>query len=72
MKIGSYNNLPHYEVIGDKTCFYIWVNEDGRGGASEWIKGQKAFRLYSELALKFKKGRKEFIFQLKQAYQDNL
>lgn len=49
MEVGAYNKLPHYAVIGESVDFYIWINEDGRGEASHWIKGNAAFKLYFKL-----------------------
>ena len=49
MEIGTYDRLPHYSVVGSATNFYVWVNEDGRGSASKWIKGAEAFSLYNKM-----------------------
>jgi hypothetical protein len=49
MEFGRYDKLPHYAVHGDATNFYVWVNEDGKGSSSKWIKGSVAFELYNVL-----------------------
>lgn len=71
MEVGKYNKLPHYAVHGEKTCMYLWVNEDGRGSASGWIKGNDAFRLWNKLQILFKKDKKEFIKLLKNYHESN-
>lgn len=71
MEIGKYNKLPHYSVHGTKTQLYVWVNEDGRGSASEWITGHTAFRLYNQLSLLHKKDRNAFIELVKQTHFNN-
>ena len=71
MEIGSYNKFPHYSVHGDKTSMYLWVNEDGRGSASEWIKGREAFQLWNDLQSIFKNDKKEFVEMLKKHHSSN-
>ncbi len=71
MNIGSYDKLPQYSVHGEKNKFYLWINEDGKGMASEWITGRVAFQLYHELKSRFKKNKNEFIELLKLHHKDN-
>ena len=71
MEIGSFNKLPHYAVVGDKTRLYIWVDEDGRGSNSKWITGRIAFQLWSELETRFKKDKSAFIELLKKQHELN-
>jgi len=54
IEFGKWDKLPHYAVVGNSTCMYMWVNEDGRGSASEWIKGTAAFESYNKM-MKLKK-----------------
>ncbi len=68
MNIGAWNKLPHYSVIGTRTDFYLWVNEDGKGLASKWIKGNYAFALFNELTNLFKKDKNQFVRRLKQEH----
>lgn len=59
MEVGRWNKLPHYAVHGTKTDFYVWINEDGKGSGSKWIKGREAFDLwgkFSKLSTKDKNG----------------
>ena len=60
---GSHKSLPHYSVHGIPTEFYVWVNEDGYGSASKWIKGHDAFIIWHDLS-KIKKD-DEFIEMIK-------
>ena len=62
-QVGNYNNLPHYNIIGEPTAFYVWVNEDGKGTASNWITGREAFRIWHKLRAIKKKN--EFIREIK-------
>ena len=71
LEIGRPNKLPHYSVIGEITSFYIWVNEDGKGSASEWVKGSDAFDLYHRLAKLRNKDKKEFICLAKEVHLNN-
>lgn len=68
LAIGAYNQFPYYEVIGDPTSFYIWIQlqpqswayyEPGKQGASGWIRGQEAFKAYNKLKELLEKGQKE-------------
>jgi len=71
MEIGSHVKLPHYHVVGEKTMFYVWINENGKGAASAWVKGRKAFVAWVALKKTFKKDKKEFINILKKLHCDN-
>lgn len=71
MEIGKYNKLPHYSVVGEKNNFYLWVNEDGKGSSSNWIKGRLAFQLFNELRIRFKKDKNGFIELLKKHHKAN-
>jgi len=72
MAIGSHVKLPHYHVVGEKTMFYVWINENGKGAASAWVKGRKAFMEWDRLKKAFKKDKKEFIGILKKLHSDNI
>lgn len=50
LEVGAYNKLPHYAVIGEPCAFYVWVNEDGHGTYSNWVKGVGAFNTYHKLS----------------------
>lgn len=69
-EIGKWNKLPHYRIVGDATSFYLWINKDGKGGNTEWIRGKNAFRLYNKLVTV--KSKHEFIELFEQAYQENI
>ena len=69
LELGSHNKLPHYSVIGDPTDFYVWINEDGRGQSSDWVKGQAG--LYHELSKLRDKKNPEFIQKLKSVFESN-
>lgn len=71
MEVGKYNKLPHYSVVGEKTSFYLWINEDGKGSNSNWIKGQEAFKLYNQLQNALKKDKEAFIKLVKEHYEKN-
>ena len=71
MEVGKWNKLPHYAILGGKTDMYVWVNEDGKGSASQWIKGNIAFRLWHRLEKRFKKDKKAFVELLKTAHLNN-
>jgi len=58
MKYGSYDKLPHYAVVGHATNFYLWINEDGNGSSSHWIRGVEAFAEYNNLRNNYKNKRK--------------
>lgn len=49
LEVGAWNKLPHYSVVGRPTEFYVWVNENGHGSNSVWIKGAEAFTIYNKL-----------------------
>lgn len=68
LELGNPFNLPHYSIIGMPTDFYIWINEDGRGDASSWIKGTVAFNLYYKLK---RANKEEFISLVKINYLKN-
>lgn len=61
MQVGNWNKLPHYSVCGDATCLYVWINEDGRGSNTEWIKGREAFDLWHKFAKLEKSDKKGFV-----------
>ncbi len=69
MEHGTHNKLPHYSVVGSSVNFYVWVNEDGRGSSSTWIKGRAD--LWHKLQRLYKKDRKAFIIFLKEQYNAN-
>lgn len=71
MKIGRWDKLPQYEVIGEKNRFYLWVEDDSGCSASNWIVGRDAFRLYNKLNGLFKKDKKAFIKLLKEQHEIN-
>ena len=71
MEVGKYNKLPHYNIVGEPTSFYVWVNEDNHGASSKWIKGRPAFKIYNKLALLFKNDKPEFIKLLKRTFDEN-
>tara|TARA_R110000851_G_scaffold72413_4_gene160449 strand:- start:946 stop:1203 length:258 start_codon:yes stop_codon:yes gene_type:complete len=75
MEIGSYKDLPHYSVVGDKTSMYLWINEDGDwdgiGESSRWIKGRLAFQLWAALEQAFKKDKPSFIRLVKYHHSEN-
>ena len=68
LEVGAYNKLPHYAVIGEPVDFYIWINEDGRGDASQWIKGNAAFNLYYKLR---DSSNEDFISLVKKNFNEN-
>ncbi len=68
MDIGNHKKLPHYSVVGEKNNFYLWVDNDGKGSSSKWIKGSDAFSLYNDLAKLFKKDKKAFVTLLTQQH----
>jgi hypothetical protein len=49
IEVGKWNKLPHYCAIGQPSDFYVYVDEDGFGKSSDWIKGKTAFSLWNEL-----------------------
>ena len=68
LEVGAWNKLPHYAVIGEPVEFYVWVNEDDRGLASNWIKGREAFDLYFKLK---SSNKSEFIKLIKKIAEEN-
>jgi hypothetical protein len=66
IEIGKYNKLPHYELIGKGTDFYVWINEDGRGESSKWIKGRTASKEYYKI--KNEKDKNKQIQMIKELY----
>lgn len=54
-EVGDWNNLPHYCAVGKPCDFYVYINEDGFGKSSNWIKGNEAFDLWNDLRLIKKK-----------------
>lgn len=71
METGSYNKLPHYAVIGEPQNFYVWVNEDGRGSASSWLKGKAFFNEYHNLKKILKKNKDEFKKRVIKLHEEN-
>ena len=69
MGVGSWDNLPHYSVIGTASCFYVWINEDGHGKASHWLKGKHNFRLFHDLKKLSAKDKKAFCAKVKEVYE---
>lgn len=70
LEVGRWDKLPHYAVIGKPTEMYLWVNEDGIGSASNWIKGKESFELYHELR-QMVKDKSKFIQAIKMARHAN-
>lgn len=70
LSIGRWDKLPHYNVVGRPTDFYIWINENEktRSKTSKWIRGK--VNLYSELSVLHKKDKKEFIKKLYEIYSE--
>lgn len=71
MKVGDYNKLPHYAVVGNSTEFYVWVNEDGKGDNSSWVRGSEAFKKWHKLKHYRAKDKQKFIAFLKMIYLHN-
>lgn len=69
IEYGSYKKLPHYELIGSRNDFYVWINEDGKGSASKWIKGKVAFTMYNKI--KSEKNQNKAIEMIKDLYLKN-
>lgn len=69
IKVGEWNKLPHFELIGDPQCFYLWADTDGVGSHSCWITGRKAFRIYHELS--GIKSKKELAVRLSDLHKKN-
>lgn len=69
LSVGSWNKLPHISVVGEATEFYVWVNEDGRGESSDWIRGREAFELYGNLIQLRKKDKQGFIDEVKRLFE---
>jgi hypothetical protein len=65
LQVGLWNKLPQYCVIGDPVNFYVWVNEDGIGEASKWIKGRDAFMVYGKLVIEHKRSKQKFCEHIK-------
>ena len=72
LELGSWNDLPHYAVIGEASNFYIWVNEDGQGSSCEWLTGSTSFSNYHYLNRIFKKDKKGFISLVKIIHKENM
>ena len=70
MECGKWNKLPHYVVVGRPTDFYVWVNEDGHGEASKWLKGSSAFSDYLKLQILYK-NKDEFCSMVKRLFEEN-
>lgn len=49
IEVGKWNKLPHYCAVGQPSDFYVYVDVDGCGRSSNWIKGKEAFALWNEL-----------------------
>lgn len=71
LELGSWKKLPHYSVIGNETSMYVWINEDGRGSNTKWIKGKEAFDLWHRLSKLRKKDKKAFILLCKEIFDKN-
>jgi len=72
MQIGSWDKLPHYNVVGQPTMFYVWINVDGKGVNSKWLTGEPAFAMWFVLLEKFNKTDKtEYIRLLQDLYISN-
>ena len=69
MEIGRWNKLPHYYVSNNPTNFYVYVNEDGYGSSSRWIKGKEAFKLYGVLKSLFR-NKAKFIEEVKRIHNE--
>lgn len=71
LEIGSWNNLPHYSVIGNSCSFYLWKNEDKHGANTNWITGRAATEILSKLRNLRVKGKSDFIDAFKQYYTEH-
>lgn len=71
LEVGAWNKLPHYSVVGRPVEFYVWVNEDGHGSNSKWVKGTEAFTLYNKLRGLNKAELVKSIKQLHKEYSKN-
>lgn len=72
LSVGSYSKPPHFSVVGHPTYFYLWVNTDGRGQSSAWLKGASAFSEYNKLKnLLDKKDRDGFVSLVKLLHAAN-
>lgn len=71
MVVGSHTKLPHYSVQGDKTSMYVWINEDGHGSSSQWLKGRMAFQIWNELERRFKDDKQAFIDLVKVTHKNH-
>lgn len=66
-QVGAWNKLPHYAVNGKgPQDFYVWINEDGRGEASDWIRGE--FNTWHDLKKMSKKNKKQFVAKVKELF----
>ena len=73
MEFGSCEKSPHHAVVGDPSCYYVWINERGRGSESNWIIGKKGFNdFYILKKLLKKKDKIAFIDLIKQLHEENL
>lgn len=68
MQIGKWNKLPHYSIVGQPSDFYIWIDKDGRGGNTKWIKGKEAFGIWNRLKKLHKKDKSGFIELAEKVY----
>lgn len=71
MALGTYKDVPHYSVIGDMCSFYLWRNTDGRGAASNWLKGRAANDALSELRQARVQSKEKFIQVFDRLYEEN-
>ena len=78
LSVGSWDNLPHYSVVGVPTSFYVWINLDNQTshdpeqGASAWVKGRVAFDAHANLKRLSRKGKvDEFIKVVKELHKNN-
>ena len=71
LELGSWDKLPHYKVIGQKTDFYIWISDKTGFSCSDWIKGRDAFKIHNKLNELFKKDKKAFVVLLKEQLKLN-
>ena len=68
LESGRWNKLPHYAVHGHPQDFYLWVNEDGHGSPSTWIKGAYAFSEYNKMR---NMSNKDLVAYIKKLHSEN-
>ena len=71
MRVGECGKLPYYSVCGNATCMYVWINENGIGSNTEWIKGHEAFDLWHKFSKMEKKDKEGFISLAKRVFKQH-